>query len=340
MTTKARKFNVFQPIKKTDRVRAAYLGLDGSCIVTFERRTPLGTQEYLKATTQVRNLHVSDYSNYSLGSDESRPKQVVHRIVLMDSALGLLTIPLATGKTVRLEVWPNNGSENTKAKGYVNQTLVVEVPGLGRFSASEIPGLIGNGFTIQGPNIDGWGTPPEPVTADTVRRIIAEGRWGLDRASVLASEDPVIVWRPRDHQEQLLFRPLTTAEVVEFQRHAALHEPDLAQWNVLHPVCREEWVRLGKVRLDAAGQPIDPDEFKNAADKASVWEAADLEAFAQHASDTMTELGASVAKVLDTEVRDVLTTDPTLRQVAHAYECSSRKGEPCDCGTVAAEGRL
>jgi hypothetical protein len=44
----------------------------------------------------------------------------------------------------------------------------------------------------------------------------------------------------------MIFRPLTEQEVQEFTTYAQTHDPDLAAWEILHPVCRAEWVRLGK----------------------------------------------------------------------------------------------
>jgi hypothetical protein len=181
----AKRFDLFKPTKKTDTARCAYIGPDGSCVVLFERHTPLGTQEYVKATTKVANLTVRQEHW------PSRPEGcVVHRIVLHESALGLLAIPLATGKPVRIEVWPNNSSENTRTKGFTNQTLVVEVPGLGRFSTNEIPGLIGSGFTLQGPGFGDW---IDPQTADRVREWYRNGEWGYNHAPFVAFDDPVAV---------------------------------------------------------------------------------------------------------------------------------------------------
>jgi hypothetical protein len=42
------------------------------------------------------------------------------------------------------------------------------------------------------------------------------------------------------------FRALSPAEIEEFIAYARTHEPDLAQWGIYHPVCRAEWIRLGK----------------------------------------------------------------------------------------------
>jgi len=43
-----------------------------------------------------------------------------------------------------------------------------------------------------------------------------------------------------------LFRKLTAKEEKEFVAYAREHEPELSAWYVLHPVCRAEWIRLGK----------------------------------------------------------------------------------------------
>jgi|OpeIllAssembly_1097287.scaffolds.fasta_scaffold00023_29 hypothetical protein len=175
----AKRFDLFRPLKKTDRARCAYLGLDGSCLVVFERRTSLGTQEYVKATTKLANVTVRQ-------EQTGKNQPAVRRIVIHESALGLLSIPLATGKPVRIEVWPNNSSDNTREKGYVNRCLVVEVPGLGRFSASEIPGLVGNGFTLQGPGFES----DIEQTAEQVREWSRSG-FGYNDAKIVAFDDPL-----------------------------------------------------------------------------------------------------------------------------------------------------
>ena len=43
-----------------------------------------------------------------------------------------------------------------------------------------------------------------------------------------------------------MFRSLTDAEEVSFREYAQTNEPDLTKWEILHPVCRDEWVRMGK----------------------------------------------------------------------------------------------
>jgi hypothetical protein len=43
-----------------------------------------------------------------------------------------------------------------------------------------------------------------------------------------------------------LFRDLTEEEAEAFRAYARTHEPELDKWEILHPVCRAEWVRLGK----------------------------------------------------------------------------------------------
>lgn len=46
--------------------------------------------------------------------------------------------------------------------------------------------------------------------------------------------------------DHYLFKSLTDAEEEQFKQYAREHDPDLAKWDILHPVCRAEWVRLGK----------------------------------------------------------------------------------------------
>lgn len=44
----------------------------------------------------------------------------------------------------------------------------------------------------------------------------------------------------------MFFRELTEEETAEFQRYAREHDPEPEKWSIYHPVCREEWRRLGK----------------------------------------------------------------------------------------------
>ena len=43
-----------------------------------------------------------------------------------------------------------------------------------------------------------------------------------------------------------LFRSLTDTEEAEFREYARTNDPDLEKWEILHPVCRDEWVKMGK----------------------------------------------------------------------------------------------
>lgn len=47
---------------------------------------------------------------------------------------------------------------------------------------------------------------------------------------------------------QPLFRSLTDEEEENFRRYARENDPpmDPEDWSVLHPVCRDEWRKLGK----------------------------------------------------------------------------------------------
>ena len=44
-----------------------------------------------------------------------------------------------------------------------------------------------------------------------------------------------------------MFRNLTDAEEEEYREYARTHDFDPKRWEVYHPVCRAEWVRLEKV---------------------------------------------------------------------------------------------
>ena len=43
-----------------------------------------------------------------------------------------------------------------------------------------------------------------------------------------------------------LFRDLDDMEEEAFRLHAQAHPPeDMGKWDIYHPVCREEWVKMG-----------------------------------------------------------------------------------------------
>ena len=51
-----------------------------------------------------------------------------------------------------------------------------------------------------------------------------------------------------------LFRNLTPNEVKEFQDYAIRNDPpDLKEWDIYHPVCREVWCKRGKCPHPAHG---------------------------------------------------------------------------------------
>jgi hypothetical protein len=44
----------------------------------------------------------------------------------------------------------------------------------------------------------------------------------------------------------ILFRSLSDEEEEIFREYARTHEPDYRNWETDHPVCRDEWIKLGK----------------------------------------------------------------------------------------------
>lgn len=51
---------------------------------------------------------------------------------------------------------------------------------------------------------------------------------------------------PKTPMPDSFFRTLTWEEIAQFKRHAQTHDPDPEKWDIYHPVCRAEWIRLGK----------------------------------------------------------------------------------------------
>jgi len=54
--------------------------------------------------------------------------------------------------------------------------------------------------------------------------------------------------------DHFLFRTLTDKEAERFREYARTQWPDPRQWPIYHPVCREEWTRLGRAPVDAAAR--------------------------------------------------------------------------------------
>jgi hypothetical protein len=46
--------------------------------------------------------------------------------------------------------------------------------------------------------------------------------------------------------DDAFFKVLTPTEVIAFQEYARTHEPNWDEWDIYHPICRAEWIRLGK----------------------------------------------------------------------------------------------
>ncbi len=175
---------IFQPLKKDDRMRCAYLGPDASCVVIYERETPLGRQEYAQIATRLPGVTVASYSNRSFQSNGK-----VSRIVLHDA--GILAVPMALGRRIRIDVYEHNSSENLKSIGRTAQTLSIDVAGIGHYSISEIPSLMSGGFTIQSTDSDSsFARDVEPQTAEHLREQCRE-YWDLTRQTrVMRFEDP------------------------------------------------------------------------------------------------------------------------------------------------------
>lgn len=139
------KSRVCTPERKGDTLRCAYLGQDGSIVATFERHTKLGRQEY--AQVHTRAVTIALY-----GTDNAVSLASLSRIVFHEP--GLLAIPLATGKPVRVDIYMDNSSENARAAGIKVESLYISVPGIGSIVASNTR-VSSGGFTIQGPIANG-----------------------------------------------------------------------------------------------------------------------------------------------------------------------------------------
>jgi hypothetical protein len=176
MKTQTKRCNVFTPEnRKTDSVRCAYLGQDGSIVVLFERRTRLGTQRYARIAIKAVSISLrSTHNSTSLQTE-------LARVVIHDT--GILSFPLAAGKPVHVDIYPNNGSEGTRAKGYTVQSLYISA-GREAMCVSTIDGLYSGGFTIQTQR-ESIGLIPA-MNAETLRQY--RDRWDGD-TTVISFDD-------------------------------------------------------------------------------------------------------------------------------------------------------
>lgn len=53
----------------------------------------------------------------------------------------------------------------------------------------------------------------------------------------------------------MIFRELSEEEAEDFRRYAWKNAPDLSKWELMHPVCREVWVKRGLGPKPDADQP-------------------------------------------------------------------------------------
>lgn len=139
------KTRVFTPQQKGDSLRCVYVGNDGSIVTLFERRSSLGTQEYAQVATKA--VTVALY-----GTDNAVSLASLSRIVVHEP--GLLAIPFAAGKGVRVDIYMDNSSETAKKAGIKVESLYISVPGMGSIVASNTR-VSSGGFTIQGPIANG-----------------------------------------------------------------------------------------------------------------------------------------------------------------------------------------
>lgn len=125
--------------RKTDSLQCVYIGPDASLIAIFERQTELARQRYAQVATKVPGL--------SVGLNGTTNSVSLRRIVIHDTAL--IAVPAAAGTRVHVDAWPDNHSENTRARGLTVCTLSVDVKGLGYFRVHDVAGLISCGFAVQ-----------------------------------------------------------------------------------------------------------------------------------------------------------------------------------------------
>lgn len=57
--------------------------------------------------------------------------------------------------------------------------------------------------------------------------------------------------------DNFMFRDLTDAEEEQFRQYAREHDPDLSKWEIFHPICRDEWEKLGKGPKKEFGYPAE-----------------------------------------------------------------------------------
>lgn len=177
--TKQKLATLFKPQTKRDRASVAYIGNDGSVVVLFERDSPLGRQRYAHVAIGALTLALRGTTrSTSLATELSR-------IVIHD--VGLLAVACTSGKPVHIDIYPDNSSENSRARGIKIQSLYIRVEGIGWFTVNEVPGVISGAFCLQGPGVsDIIGRTVDPMNAETLR---ANKGWLWSDVRILRFDD-------------------------------------------------------------------------------------------------------------------------------------------------------
>lgn len=131
---------VFKPVRKFDRVRSVNLYRE-AVVVYFERDRDGLRNSYVKVA------HPSVVPQLSVVWREG-----VDRILLKP---GVLLTALATGKRVYLEPWPSNNSDNLRNAGLNQETLAVNVQGLGYFNLNNVTDMTSSDFELFGAKVLG-----------------------------------------------------------------------------------------------------------------------------------------------------------------------------------------
>ena len=53
-------------------------------------------------------------------------------------------------------------------------------------------------------------------------------------------------WEPANDEERFMFKSLDDAQEADFRAYCHENDPEEGAWGVCHPVCRDEWTKLGK----------------------------------------------------------------------------------------------
>jgi hypothetical protein len=55
-----------------------------------------------------------------------------------------------------------------------------------------------------------------------------------------------MAWEPKTAKDKFMFKPLDDKQEADFRAYCHDNDPEPHAWEAYHPVCRDEWTKMGK----------------------------------------------------------------------------------------------